>query len=141
MRRKNYNRNNSLKYNLYWCVCLAILCRYECGISKPTLSIKDEDIISALCLHFVVLSIKAELDDLVNGLKSLDVLSLVRENPVLARQLFVKGIQECLTADTLYDMFTADLSPPMSNGRDKEEAQLMNWSDFLLFVGSTREYY
>lgn len=112
-------------------------CKYECGISKPTATIQDADregIISSLCLHFVVLATKAELDDLVNGLKLLDVLTLIREYPVLARQLFVKGNPKCLTADSLYDLFTADLSPPMSNWRDKEEAQLMNWAHFLQFV-------
>lgn len=116
---------------------VCVPCRYECGISKPSASIPDADkegVISSLCLHFVVLATKAELDDMVNGLKSLGILALIRENPVLARQLFVKGSPKHLTADTLYDIFTADLSPPMSNWRDKEEAQLMNWANFLEFV-------
>ena len=63
-------------WNDYTCIC-----RYECGISKPTVNIRDierSSIVSSLCLHFVILSVKAELDDLVNGLKSLDILSLVR---------------------------------------------------------------
>ena len=113
--------------------------RYECGISKPTGCIQNadrEDIISSLWLHFVVLTAKAELDDLVAGLKSLDILSPVRENPVLSCQLFIKGTPKCLSADTLYDMFTADLSPSMSNWRDKEEAQLVNLANFLQFIES-----
>lgn len=118
-------------------------CRYECGISKPTVNIRDierEGIISSLCLHFVVLSAKAELDDLVDGLKSLEILSLVRNNPQVARQLFVKGTPKPLTADSIYDMFTPVLSPQMSNLREKEEAQLLNWSNFLGFVEGTFTY-
>ena len=82
--------------------------------------VEREGIISSLCLHFVILSAKAELDEMVNGLKSLEILSLVRSNPVVARQFFVKGTPKPLTADSLYDMFTLELSPPMSNGREKE---------------------
>ena len=111
--------------------------RYECGISKPTVNIRDverEGIISSLCLHFVILSAKAELDEMVNGLKSLEILTLVRSNPGVVRQLFVKGTPKPLTADSLYDMFTPELSPPMSNWREKEEAQLLNWTNFLGFV-------
>ena len=51
--------------------------RYECGITKPTASIQDSDregVISSLCLHYVVLASKAELEE---GLKSLGVLSLI----------------------------------------------------------------
>ena len=101
------------------------------------MSIRDaerEGIISSLCLHFVILSAKAELDEMVNGLKSLEILSLVRSNPAIARQLFVRGTPKPLTSDSLYDTFTPELSPPMSNWRDKEEAQLLNWTNFLGFV-------
>jgi transcription antitermination factor NusG len=95
--------------------------------------VECEDIISSVCLHFVILSAKAELDEMVNGLKSLEVLTLVRSNPGVSRQLFVKGNPTPLTADSLYDMFTPELSP-MSNRREKEEAQLLNWTNFLGFV-------
>lgn len=69
-----------------------LYCRHECGVSKATQSIQDSDkesVISSLCLHFVLLASKAELDETVHGLKSLDVLSLVKSNPIISRQLFV----------------------------------------------------
>lgn len=112
------------------------LCRYDCGISKPTASIQDADregIISSLCLHFVLLTSKAELDDMLEGLKCLGVLTLIRNNPVVTRQLFIKGSPKHLTAEEMFDMFTPNLSPQMSNLRDKE-AQLMNWANFLEVV-------
>ena len=102
-------------------------------MSKPTSQIRDndrEDTISSISLHFVILMAKAELDQLINGLNALGVLTLVRNNPKLSRQLFVQGSPKELTAHMLYD---TDLSPSMSNVRDKE-AQLMNLMIFLQFV-------
>ena len=64
-------------------------------------------------------------------MKSL-LLTLVRSNPGVVRQLFVKDTPKPLTADSLYDMFTPELSPPMSNWHEK--AQLLNWTNFLGFV-------
>ena len=84
---------------------VAHCCRYECGISKPTMNIQDverEGIISS-CLHFVILSAKDELDELVNGLNFLEILSLIRSNPMVAHRLFVKGTPKPLTADSLYN--------------------------------------
>ena len=34
----------------------------------------------------------------------------------------------------MYDLFTAELSLPMSNQRDKEETHLFNWLNFLQYV-------
>ena len=129
----------TMKCAVYHIIIIILTPRYECGITKPTASIQDSDregIISSLCLHYVVLASKAELDDMVEGLKSLGVLSLIRDNPIMARQLFVKHEQP-LTAEILFDTFSAaDLSPQMSNVRDQEEKQLMNWANFLEFVES-----
>ena len=39
--------------------------RHECGISKPAAGIRNADrngIVSSVCLHFVLLATKAELD-------------------------------------------------------------------------------
>ena len=71
---------------------------------------------------------------MVHGLKSLEVLSLAKSNPIISCQLFVQGIHKILTAESMYDLFTAELSPPMSNQRDKEEAHLFNWLNFLQYV-------
>lgn len=127
------------RFVLVLCIQLCSLnIRYDCGVSKAVHSIAEsekDDIISSLCLHFVILTSKAELDGLVNGLKSLEVLSLIQSNPNTSRKLFVRSTDNnVLTADLLYDMFSAELSPLMSNTRDKKEAQLFNWSNFLHFV-------
>lgn len=95
----------------------------------PVLMIRDVDrdsIISSICLHYTILVSKAELDDMIKGLKSLDVLSLLRRNPAATCDLFLHKTMTPLTAESLYSMFTAILSPQMSNYREKEESQLMN---------------
>ena len=50
--------------------------RFECGISKPVVSIEEVDkekIITAMALHFSISVCKTELDQLINGLETLQV--------------------------------------------------------------------
>ncbi len=50
--------------------------RYECGVSQPVQTIRMADrysIISAIALHCSVTMCKAELDQLVEGLRTLEV--------------------------------------------------------------------
>lgn len=89
-----------------------------------------ENIISALCLKSVILTSKAELDQLLEGLQALDMLSLIRSHPC-TKQLFIH-VSMALTG---VEMFKADLSPEMSNSRELEECQLLHWARFLEYVG------
>ena len=98
-------------------------------------SVADRDkLISSLCLHFNILVVKAELDQLLDGLKELGVLGLIRDNPNEARHLFVHNTAKQLTADKVFDLFVANLSPLMSNARDTQEAQVLHWANFLQLV-------
>lgn len=94
----------------------------------------QEGIISALCLHFTTLCVKAELDQLVDGLNCLGVLSFVRANPAVSRSLFTLGATPPLSGECVFDMFQARLSPTGSNAREREEAQLVHWANFLELV-------
>ena len=123
--------------NSAWDHCLHgvfLLSRYNCGISQSAQQIRANDqtvIISAMCLHYTVLAIKAELDQIVNGLETLDLLFLVRQNPTAARPLFVHSHATLLTAGDVFDIFHPKLSDAGSNKREKEEDQLMKWMNFL----------
>ena len=75
-----------------------------------------KDIVSSFCLKFVILTVKAELDQLVEGLK---ILNLIQQSLFIHEDVPLNG-------DTLYDMFRCELSNYMSNQRDVEEAQLLN---------------
>ena len=112
--------------------------RYDLGIIKPATELRLEDresIVSSMALHFGVLSVKAELDQILCGLSStLNALSLIRENAVVMRSLFIYQCRQPPTADALFDLFPAKFSPPGSNAREKEEATVLLWSDFLQMV-------
>ena len=106
-KRKSYSfvisKKEKIKKKLYLRLFRLVLQNHYLSRTVPFLIAGH---ISSLCLHFIILSAKAELDEMVNGLKSLLVLSLVRSNSVVARQLFVKGTPRLLTADSLYDVYS-----------------------------------
>lgn len=112
--------------------------RYDLGISKPSHEVRLDDretLVSSMALHFGVLVVKAELDQILCGLSStLNALTLIRNNPVVMRPLFVYQKRPPPTADTLFDMLQAKFSESGSNAREVEEATMMKWSDFLQIV-------
>lgn len=73
---------------------------------------------------------KAELDDLRNGLGELGVLNLLRQNPITMRALFV-ATHDVLTADIIQDLFKPFYSPSGSNRREHEEEVIMFCISFL----------
>ena len=82
---------------------------------------------------------KAELDDLQNGLGELGVLNLLRQNAITMRALFV-ATHDVLTADIVQDLFKPFYSPTGSNRREHEEEVIMFWISFLQEIeGQFRE--
>ena len=88
------------------------------------------DIVNAFAMHYSLISVKAELDQLVKGLEAYGVYELIQANKQMMRQLFVHFKPLVFTADMLFDMFPAKFSPEGSNARDAEEAALMNWVNY-----------
>lgn len=57
--------------------------RCTCGITVPSCSLKFKDlaeIIRSFCLHFTIYSAKSELDQMKDGLATLDVLTAMQMN-------------------------------------------------------------
>ncbi len=112
--------------------------RFDLGINKPSNKIRLEDretIVSSIALHHGILAVKAELDQILCGLSvTLNALTLIRDNAVLMRPLFVYEERPPPKADAVYDMFPATFSASGSNIREKEEATMMVWNDFLQMV-------
>ena len=105
----------------------------ECGITKPAVMMHladKEKIISAVCLHYAVLSSLAELEQLRRGLHTLRFSVLMESYPFLFKQLFLHS-NTSVTADFIQDLFQVDYSVPGSNNRVKEEAIMMNWVSYL----------
>ena len=88
------------------------------------------DIVNTFAMHYSLISVKAELDQMVKGLKMYGVYELIQANYQLMRQLFVHFNPLTFTADMLFDMFLAKFSPVGSKAREAEEAALMNWVNY-----------
>ncbi len=77
--------------------------RYDIGISQPVSGIRffdKEKIVSLMAKHYVILNVKAELDQILCGMSStLNVLQLVRENPSKMWPMFVHTTPEKVTWD------------------------------------------
>ena len=73
---------------------------------------------------------KAELDDLKQGLSELGIISLLQKYPITLRPLFV-ATYDVLTADFIQDIFKPMYSLSGSNQREKEEETVMYWINFL----------
>ena len=112
--------------------------RYDLGISIPAHKVRLDDrekIVSSIALHYRVLVVKAELDQILCGLSStLNALTLIRDNAAVMRPLFVYQQRPPPTADTLFDMLQAKFSESGTNAREVEEATMMIWCDFLQMV-------
>ena len=70
----------------------------DAGYTKP-LHIYKQDMLSALAVHFCLLSVKAELDQLREGLETLHVLSAMMKHPHVFQCLSVAE-RSPLTAGT-----------------------------------------
>jgi hypothetical protein len=72
------------------------------------------------------LQIKAELDQIVKGLEAFQLHNLVNRAPLALKKAFLHE-EYRLTADDIFDLFSAQFSPNGSNKRETEEECIMNW--------------
>lgn len=73
----------------------------------------------------------AELEQLKQGLKELGVLSLLHSHQKLLKPLFLANGKPQLTASSILNMFKVIWSPIGSNQREKEEAVILGWTDYV----------
>lgn len=109
--------------------------RFECGISQPIATIRlahRDEIINGLALHSF-LCVKAELDQILSGLSTYKIAEFLQRDPYVTRQLFV-NYRNPLSADKMFDLFPAKLSPVGSNVREVEEAAVMQWVNYTQAV-------
>ena len=115
--------------------------QYDIGVAKPmsALQFTDHDtIVQSSALHYSVLCVKAELDQLTSGLRTLGVLDLVQANPKMLTPLFVYTESPPLTAGQMIDLFYPKLSPVGANRRDEEEAVVMLWVNYIQTLEGNR---
>ena len=113
---------------------------YDSGFATPVSSVHTDnipDIVKAVCLHTTVLSVKAELDQMAEGLELFGILNLVRDHPSVMQSLFVFNPHDAqLTVDQMGALFDTTYSPQGSTKRVIEEAAFMHWDEFLHDLGN-----
>ena len=92
------------------------------------------DIVKSCAAHFVVYSVKCELDQLCDGLSTMGFMELCWKKPGLMRSLFLPQHPPPLTADCMINVFSTRFSPQGSNLRETEEAVAMKWIHFLQMI-------
>ncbi len=111
--------------------------RFDIGLGFPTNSMRfvdRDEIVQSLAGYFTVVKVKAQLDQVVQGLSVLGILDLLRDNPRKARELFVYSKPPAMTADAMLTLFTPRLSPAGSNRREDEEQLVMLWVHFIQMI-------
>ena len=89
------------------------------------------DIVRAVCLQTTLLNMKAELDQMAEGLKLFNVISLLRQHPLKFKSFFIFDVDSVLTVDQMVALFDVAYSPQGSSKRVSEEATFMHWDEFL----------
>ena len=81
---------------------------FDSGFTVPVTQVSLEnvqDIVRAVCLQTTLLNMKAELDQMAEGLKLFNVISLLRQHP---QKIDVDSV---LTLDQMVALFDVEYSP------------------------------
>ena len=100
-----------------------------CGIQFGKLEHKNA-IVEAIVKHSCIFSVKAELDQLREGMELFRIRKIFKRYSALFRPLFVHSTLH-LTAESMQEIFTIAFSPVGSNRRDNEENVAMHWVSLL----------
>ena len=79
----------------------------DCGFTKPSCAVQLKDrssIVQSLCMQ-ELLSSKAEMDQLQEGLRSAKVLDVLLKYPEILQNFFVRTKQKKLTSGNIYKFF------------------------------------
>ena len=105
---------------------------YRKPLAQCSLSNRLE-IVQAVTYHSVIGVCIQEVDQFVEGLRTLSVLETIRRFPEQMRQLFCYDScqRHKISAADLRNLFLFQFSPSGSNTRAKEEATDMHWFTYL----------
>ena len=107
---------------------------YMSGFSTPITKVTLDDnpvVLKAVSIHSCIGPIKAELDQLKEGLNLFNVIDLIKKQ---TRELFVSTGSAKLTVNNMLDLFEFSFSLEGSNAREAEEANILHWNEFLMEV-------
>ena len=108
--------------------------RYACGYTKPTSSLaisNKDDIVCSLALHYTIYALKAELDQISEGLQMGGLIWTEEEAASLVGLFCKDNCARELTAAQVSALFPPTFSEEGSNRRDIEEEMALHWRYFL----------
>ena len=82
-------------------------------------------------MHYLIYKSKAELDQLKEGLEYLGVYNLICRNRSVMKPLFLQSGKPKVTAASILATFEIKWSPQGSNQREKEEAVIFGWTEYV----------
>ena len=88
------------------------------------------DIVEMVCTEFLIMKSISEINQFQDGLNVLGISDLVKVHPNVLRELFVYD-HKTFTAADLDELLLPVFSPIGSNAREKEEAVILNWKDYV----------
>ncbi|KAL0993875.1 hypothetical protein UPYG_G00115050 [Umbra pygmaea] len=104
------------------------------GALAPVMSLEDRDILLQSAIKYYVNGrLEAVINQLKEGLETLDVLNSIKNNPDTFKPMFVGGGKP-LTASEMMSMFRVSYSEVGSNRRAAEEMAISHWRDWLIDV-------
>ena len=111
--------------------------RYTIGMCQPSSSLDLSDrynIVQSMATHYSIVSVKAELDQFVDGLRASGVLELFQKFPTVMRPTLLCKEPLPLTSDHMIDLFEPIMSISGSNRREEEEAIVLKWINYLQLI-------
>ncbi len=111
--------------------------RFDIGLTQPSSSFQFSNIDYILKLfasHYLILSVMGELNEILDGLKVVKMLDLIRANPNKMEQLFIYSNPKVITAEDMFKLFPPLYSETGSNIREAEEDVVMLWVHFLQII-------
>ena len=110
--------------------------RFDVGICDASfkVNLSDRDrIVESLATYYTVICVKAYIDQIVDGLKTLGVYELVQSNPRAMQKLFLSRPVP-LTSDYILGLFDTCFSLEGTNRREYEEQIMMYWVQFVEII-------
>lgn len=105
----------------------------ECGFLKQPHKITLDDvceITETVCVEYLIHRNVAEIQQFMDGLDVLGIGALLKSYPECFKEMFIHT-PKVVTAHDLDKLFIPQFSPHGSNIREKEEAIVLNWKDYI----------
>lgn len=91
--------------------------------------------VKELCHFYVIDRVRSALDQMREGLATLNVLSLLKRHPLVMEQAFCANSSQLCALD-ISNLFLPVLDEPGSNTHSRQELIVMHWRDYLQDCGT-----